>query len=110
MNTWLESRSKMQLHQHQLRMLITLFIKFYRDFELQGIDNIKSDTYESVRKRLTVRWRCYGNGCELELEFELAELDLFPNSNLTRKTKTPQLDMEKSWFSFKVILNLTKIA
>ncbi|XP_072928400.1 calcium-dependent secretion activator 1 isoform X2 [Hemitrygon akajei] len=54
--TWLTDRMDLQLHIYQLKILIRLVKKTYRDFRLQGVldSTLNSKTYETVRNRLTV--------------------------------------------------------
>ncbi|XP_067854939.1 calcium-dependent secretion activator 1 isoform X4 [Heptranchias perlo] len=54
--TWLTDRMDLQLHIYQLKILIRLVKKTYRDFRLQGVlDSIlNSKTYDTVRNRLAV--------------------------------------------------------
>ncbi|XP_078270696.1 calcium-dependent secretion activator 1 isoform X9 [Rhinoraja longicauda] len=54
--TWLTDRMDLQLHIYQLKILIRLVKKAYRDFRLQGVldSTLNSKTYETVRNRLTV--------------------------------------------------------
>ena len=51
---WLNERAELQLHLYQLKTLIKIFKSLYRDFELQGVCEIKNKDYESVHKRLSV--------------------------------------------------------
>ncbi|XP_060691644.1 calcium-dependent secretion activator 1 isoform X15 [Chiloscyllium punctatum] len=54
--TWLTDRMDLQLHIYQLKILIRLVKKAYRDFRLQGVldSTLNSKTYETIRNRLTV--------------------------------------------------------
>ncbi|XP_077181143.1 calcium-dependent secretion activator 1 isoform X15 [Paroedura picta] len=54
--TWLTDRMDLQLHIYQLKTLIRIVKKAYRDFRLQGVldSTLNSKTYETVRNRLTV--------------------------------------------------------
>ncbi|XP_032892533.1 calcium-dependent secretion activator 1 isoform X5 [Amblyraja radiata] len=54
--TWLTDRMDLQLHIYQLKILIRLVKKAYRDFRLQGVldSTLNSKTYETVRNRLTM--------------------------------------------------------
>ncbi|XP_043933363.1 calcium-dependent secretion activator 1 isoform X4 [Protopterus annectens] len=54
--TWLTDRMDLQLHIYQLKTLIRIVKKTYRDFRLQGVldSTLNSKTYETVRNRLTV--------------------------------------------------------
>uniref|UniRef100_A0A8C5KDQ3 Ca2+-dependent secretion activator n=2 Tax=Jaculus jaculus TaxID=51337 RepID=A0A8C5KDQ3_JACJA len=54
--TWLTDRMDLQLHIHQLKTLIRMVKKTYRDFRLQGVldSTLNSKTYETIRNRLTV--------------------------------------------------------
>ncbi|XP_078487946.1 calcium-dependent secretion activator 1-like isoform X2 [Ciona intestinalis] len=53
--TWLTERSELQLNIYQLKTLIKLFKKFYHDFEMQGVTDVRTNkNFESVHKRLTV--------------------------------------------------------
>ncbi|XP_048344287.1 calcium-dependent secretion activator 1 isoform X21 [Sphaerodactylus townsendi] len=54
--TWLTDRMDLQLHIYQLKTLIRIVKKMYRDFRLQGVldSTLNSKTYETVRNRLTV--------------------------------------------------------
>nr|XP_025042273.1 calcium-dependent secretion activator 1 isoform X5 [Pelodiscus sinensis] len=54
--TWLTDRMDLQLHIYQLKTLIRMVKKTYRDFRLQGVldSTLNSKTYETVRNRLTV--------------------------------------------------------
>ncbi|XP_015262324.1 PREDICTED: calcium-dependent secretion activator 1 isoform X1 [Gekko japonicus] len=54
--TWLTDRMDLQLHIYQLKTLIRIVKKTFRDFRLQGVldSTLNSKTYETVRNRLTV--------------------------------------------------------
>ncbi|XP_043564182.1 calcium-dependent secretion activator 1 isoform X22 [Chiloscyllium plagiosum] len=54
--SWLTDRMDLQLHIYQLKILIRLVKKAYRDFRLQGVldSTLNSKTYETIRNRLTV--------------------------------------------------------
>ncbi|XP_015675689.1 calcium-dependent secretion activator 1 [Protobothrops mucrosquamatus] len=54
--TWLTDRMDLQLHIYQLKTLIRIVKKAYRDFRLQGVldSTLNSKTYDTVRNRLTV--------------------------------------------------------
>ncbi|XP_070594255.1 calcium-dependent secretion activator 1 isoform X1 [Erythrolamprus reginae] len=54
--TWLTDRMDLQLHIYQLKILIRMVKKTYRDFRLQGVldSTLNSKTYDTVRNRLTV--------------------------------------------------------
>ncbi|XP_018409950.1 PREDICTED: calcium-dependent secretion activator 1 [Nanorana parkeri] len=54
--TWLTDRMDLQLHIYQLKTLIRLVKKAYRDFRLQGVldSTLNSKTYDTIRNRLTV--------------------------------------------------------
>ncbi|XP_058438068.1 calcium-dependent secretion activator 1 isoform X1 [Marmota monax] len=54
--TWLTDRMDLQLHIYQLKTLIRMVKKTYRDFRLQGVldSTLNSKTYETIRNRLTV--------------------------------------------------------
>ncbi|XP_061687296.1 calcium-dependent secretion activator 1 isoform X3 [Syngnathoides biaculeatus] len=54
--TWLTDRVDLQLHIYQLKILIRIIKKKYRDFRLQGVldSTLNSKTYETVRNRLTL--------------------------------------------------------
>ncbi|XP_025054820.1 calcium-dependent secretion activator 1 isoform X6 [Alligator sinensis] len=56
MCTWLTDRMDLQLHIYQLKTLIRIVKKNYRDFRLQGVldSTLNSKTYDTVRNRLTV--------------------------------------------------------
>uniref|UniRef100_A0A7M4FE05 Calcium dependent secretion activator n=1 Tax=Crocodylus porosus TaxID=8502 RepID=A0A7M4FE05_CROPO len=56
MCTWLTDRMDLQLHIYQLKTLIRIVKKTYRDFRLQGVldSTLNSKTYDTVRNRLTV--------------------------------------------------------
>ncbi|XP_041444463.1 calcium-dependent secretion activator 2 isoform X3 [Xenopus laevis] len=53
---WLADRLDLQLHIYQLKTIIKIVKKTYRDFRLQGVMDrtLKSKTYETVHNRLTV--------------------------------------------------------
>ncbi|KFV59673.1 Calcium-dependent secretion activator 1, partial [Tyto alba] len=53
--TWLTDRMDLQLHIYQLKTLIRIVKKTYRDFRLQGVldSTLNSKTYETIRNRLT---------------------------------------------------------
>uniref|UniRef100_A0A3Q3W781 Uncharacterized protein n=1 Tax=Mola mola TaxID=94237 RepID=A0A3Q3W781_MOLML len=53
---WLTDRMDMQLHVYQLKILIRIVKKKYRDFRLQGVldSTLNSKLYETVRNRLTL--------------------------------------------------------
>ncbi|XP_055563641.1 calcium-dependent secretion activator 1 isoform X6 [Falco biarmicus] len=54
--TWLTDRMDLQLHIYQLKTLIRIVKKTYRDFRLQGVldSTLNNKTYETIRNRLTV--------------------------------------------------------
>ncbi|XP_068599048.1 calcium-dependent secretion activator 1 [Brachionichthys hirsutus] len=54
--TWLTDRVDLQLHVYQLKILIRVVKKKYRDFRLQGVldSTLNSKMYETVRNRLTL--------------------------------------------------------
>ncbi|XP_067444611.1 calcium-dependent secretion activator 1 isoform X2 [Thunnus thynnus] len=54
--TWLTDRMDLQLHVYQLKILIRVIKKKYRDFRLQGVldSTLNSKMYETVRNRLTL--------------------------------------------------------
>ncbi|KAM4582703.1 calcium-dependent secretion activator 1-like isoform 1-T1 [Fundulus diaphanus] len=54
--TWLTDRMDLQLHIYQLKILIRIVKKKYRDFRLQGVldSTLNSTMYETVRNRLTL--------------------------------------------------------
>nr|XP_015202637.1 PREDICTED: calcium-dependent secretion activator 1 isoform X18 [Lepisosteus oculatus] len=54
--TWLTDRMDLQLHVYQLKILIRIVKKKYRDFRLQGVldSTLNSKMYETVRNRLTL--------------------------------------------------------
>ncbi|KAG8556999.1 hypothetical protein GDO81_018282 [Engystomops pustulosus] len=54
--TWLTDRMDLQLHIYQLKTLIRIVKKTYRDFRLQGVldSTLNSKTYDTIRNRLTV--------------------------------------------------------
>ncbi|XP_031424166.1 calcium-dependent secretion activator 1 isoform X1 [Clupea harengus] len=54
--TWLTERMDQQLHVYQLKILIRIVKKKYRDFRLQGVldSTLNSKMYDTVRTRLTV--------------------------------------------------------
>ncbi|XP_048874251.1 calcium-dependent secretion activator 1-like isoform X2 [Brienomyrus brachyistius] len=56
LGTWLTDRMDLQLHVYQLKILIRIVKKTYRDFRLQGVldSTLNSKAYETVRNRLTV--------------------------------------------------------
>ncbi|XP_072239048.1 calcium-dependent secretion activator 1-like [Leuresthes tenuis] len=53
---WLTDRMDLQLHVYQLKILIRIVKKKYRDFRLQGVleSTLNSKMYETVRNRLTL--------------------------------------------------------
>ncbi|XP_061698707.1 calcium-dependent secretion activator 2 isoform X1 [Syngnathoides biaculeatus] len=53
---WLADRLDLQLHPYQLKTLIKIVKKSYRDFRLQGVPDatLNGKNYETVYKRLTV--------------------------------------------------------
>uniref|UniRef100_A0A8B9LYN7 Calcium dependent secretion activator 2 n=1 Tax=Accipiter nisus TaxID=211598 RepID=A0A8B9LYN7_9AVES len=53
---WLADRLDLQLHIYQLKTLIKIVKKTYRDFRLQGVleGTLNSKTYDTVHSRLTV--------------------------------------------------------
>nr|XP_020658771.1 calcium-dependent secretion activator 2 isoform X9 [Pogona vitticeps] len=53
---WLADRLDLQLHIYQLKTLIKIVKKTYRDFRLQGVleGTLNSKTYETIHSRLTV--------------------------------------------------------
>uniref|UniRef100_A0A3Q3K8N1 Ca2+-dependent activator protein for secretion a n=1 Tax=Monopterus albus TaxID=43700 RepID=A0A3Q3K8N1_MONAL len=53
---WLTDRMDLQLHVYQLKILIRVVKKKYRDFRLQGVldSTLNSKMYETVRNRLTL--------------------------------------------------------
>ncbi|XP_023664492.1 calcium-dependent secretion activator 1-like isoform X10 [Paramormyrops kingsleyae] len=56
LGTWLTDRMDLQLHVYQLKILIRIAKKTYRDFRLQGVldSTLNSKAYETVRNRLTM--------------------------------------------------------
>ncbi|XP_054586668.1 calcium-dependent secretion activator 1 isoform X3 [Nothobranchius furzeri] len=56
LGTWLTERMDQQLHVYQLKILIRVTKKKYRDFRLQGVldSTLNSKMYDTVRNRLTV--------------------------------------------------------
>ncbi|XP_039627374.1 calcium-dependent secretion activator 1 isoform X13 [Polypterus senegalus] len=54
--TWLTDRMDLQLHIYQLKILIRIVKKKYRDFRLQGVldSTLNSKMYDTVRNRLTL--------------------------------------------------------
>uniref|UniRef100_A0A6Q2YYU7 Uncharacterized protein n=1 Tax=Esox lucius TaxID=8010 RepID=A0A6Q2YYU7_ESOLU len=56
LGTWLTERMDQQLHVYQLKILIRIVKKKYRDFRLQGVldSTLNSKMYETVRNRLTL--------------------------------------------------------
>ncbi|XP_047439257.1 calcium-dependent secretion activator 1 isoform X8 [Mugil cephalus] len=54
--TWLTDRMDLQLHVYQLKILIRVVKKKYRDFRLQGVldSTLNSKMYDTVRNRLTL--------------------------------------------------------
>uniref|UniRef100_A0A673KJE4 Calcium-dependent secretion activator 1-like n=1 Tax=Sinocyclocheilus rhinocerous TaxID=307959 RepID=A0A673KJE4_9TELE len=54
LGTWLTDRMDLQLHVYQLKILIRIIKKKYRDFRLQGVldSTLNSKMYETVRNRL----------------------------------------------------------
>ncbi|XP_067100723.1 calcium-dependent secretion activator 1 isoform X4 [Osmerus mordax] len=56
LGTWLTDRMDLQLHVYQLKILIRVVKKKYRDFRLQGVPDstLNSKMYDTVRSRLTL--------------------------------------------------------
>uniref|UniRef100_A0AAV2M876 Ca2+-dependent activator protein for secretion b n=1 Tax=Knipowitschia caucasica TaxID=637954 RepID=A0AAV2M876_KNICA len=56
LGTWLTERMDQQLHVYQLKILIRITKKKYRDFRLQGVldSTLNSKMYDTVRNRLTM--------------------------------------------------------
>ncbi|KAM4588138.1 calcium-dependent secretion activator 1-like isoform 3-T3 [Odontesthes bonariensis] len=56
LGTWLTERMDQQLHVYQLKILIRITKKKYRDFRLQGVPDstLNSKMYDTVRNRLTL--------------------------------------------------------
>ncbi|XP_067103808.1 calcium-dependent secretion activator 1 isoform X8 [Osmerus mordax] len=56
LGTWLTERMEQQLHVYQLKILIRIVKKKYRDFRLQGVldSTLNSKMYDTVRNRLTL--------------------------------------------------------
>eukprot|EP00063_Salmo_salar_P014078 XP_013988913.1 PREDICTED: calcium-dependent secretion activator 1 isoform X2 [Salmo salar] len=56
LGTWLTDRMDLQLHVYQLKILIRVAKKTYRDFRLQGVldSTLNSNMYDTVRNRLTL--------------------------------------------------------
>uniref|UniRef100_A0AAY4C3Y6 Ca2+-dependent activator protein for secretion b n=1 Tax=Denticeps clupeoides TaxID=299321 RepID=A0AAY4C3Y6_9TELE len=56
LGTWLTERMDQQLHVYQLKILIRIVKKKYRDFRLQGVldSTLNSKMYDTVRNRLTM--------------------------------------------------------
>ncbi|XP_071237423.1 calcium-dependent secretion activator 1-like isoform X10 [Salvelinus alpinus] len=56
LGTWLTERMDQQLHLYQLKILIRIVKKKYRDFRLQGVldSTLNSKMYDTVRNRLTL--------------------------------------------------------
>ncbi|XP_042339447.1 calcium-dependent secretion activator 1-like, partial [Plectropomus leopardus] len=53
---WLTDRLDLQLHMYQLKTLIKIVKKTYRDFRLQGVLDVtlNNKSYETIYNRLTV--------------------------------------------------------
>ncbi|CDQ91814.1 unnamed protein product [Oncorhynchus mykiss] len=53
---WLTDRLNLQLHMYQLKTLIKIVKKTYRDFRLQGVldGTLNNKSYETVYNRLTM--------------------------------------------------------
>uniref|UniRef100_A0A4W5NYF3 Ca2+-dependent activator protein for secretion b n=1 Tax=Hucho hucho TaxID=62062 RepID=A0A4W5NYF3_9TELE len=56
LGTWLTERMDQQLHLYQLKILIRIVKKKYRDFRLQGVldSTLNTKMYDTVRNRLTL--------------------------------------------------------
>uniref|UniRef100_A0A3Q3MWU7 MUN domain-containing protein n=1 Tax=Labrus bergylta TaxID=56723 RepID=A0A3Q3MWU7_9LABR len=56
LGTWLTERMDQQLHVYQLKILIRITKKKYRDFRLQGVldSTLNTKMYDTVRNRLTL--------------------------------------------------------
>lgn len=54
LNDWLQDRSELQLNVYQLKIIIKVFKKLYKDFELQGVMDVRNNLYTDIHKRLTV--------------------------------------------------------
>ncbi|XP_047664135.1 calcium-dependent secretion activator 1 isoform X6 [Tachysurus fulvidraco] len=56
LGTWLTDRMDLQLHLYQLKILIRIVKKKYRDFRLQGVldSTLNSKMYETVKNRLVL--------------------------------------------------------
>ncbi|XP_075967104.1 calcium-dependent secretion activator 1 isoform X13 [Anarhichas minor] len=56
LGTWLTERMEQQLHVYQLKILIRITKKKYRDFRLQGVldSTLNTKMYDTVRNRLTI--------------------------------------------------------
>ncbi|XP_034023531.1 calcium-dependent secretion activator 1-like, partial [Thalassophryne amazonica] len=56
LGTWLTDRMDLQLHVYQLKILIRIVKKKYRDFRLQAVldSTLNSKMYETVKNRLTL--------------------------------------------------------
>uniref|UniRef100_A0A8C9VS49 Calcium dependent secretion activator 2 n=1 Tax=Scleropages formosus TaxID=113540 RepID=A0A8C9VS49_SCLFO len=67
---WLTDRLDLQLHPYQLRTLIKIVKKTYRDFRLQGVldGTLNNKSYETVYNRLTLEEAtlCVGAGDSLQ--------------------------------------------
>lgn len=49
-----KARAGNSLHLHQLKSLIQIFKKMFKDFELQGILDCRRDPWKAIQQRLTV--------------------------------------------------------
>lgn len=70
LHEWLGQREDIQLHIFQLKTLIKIFKKMFKDFELQGVLNVRSDEYKKIHKRLTVRLLC-SHSFAIEIDYIL---------------------------------------
>ena len=51
-----QARAGNSLHLHQLKSLIQIFKKMFKDFELQGILDCRRDPWKAIQQRLTVNF------------------------------------------------------
>ena len=55
LNEWLKTRAGTSLNVHQLKSLIKIFKKMTKDFELQGVLNVRDEPYGNIAVRNILR-------------------------------------------------------
>ncbi|XP_063998097.1 calcium-dependent secretion activator 2 isoform X11 [Pogoniulus pusillus] len=93
---WLADRLDLQLHVYQLKTLIKIVKKTYRDFRLQGVleATLNSKTYDTVHSRLTVE------------EATVSVTDAGGLQGISMKDS----DEEEGFEDYLIMLNVSKLA